>query len=200
MSIYKELFEIQQKLIVAKSQHNEFGKYNYRSAEDILESLKEVTKSAIHMTDEVALIGDRYYVKATVTMTNDKGESISSTAFAREEFSRKGMSADQLTGSCSSYARKYALNALFAIDDTKDADTLDNRHQLSKTEEEKAADELIEKTHAAMLELIDANDIAFIEVWAETDRDIQSACWKLLNTKQKKVSRELLDSVRKDET
>jgi len=189
MSIHKSLFEIQQKLIVPKSQRNDFGGYNFRSAEDILEALKNITDCAITLNDELVMVGERYYIKATATIFNDKGEGISSTAFAREADSRKGMGADQLTGACSSYARKYALNALFAIDDTKDSDTLDNRHELSKTEKDKQQ----ENTLNEMLKLIEDNDKAFVQVWHELGRNEQSKYWKLINSKQQSIARELIE-------
>lgn len=107
-----------------KGQENRFGGYKYRSAEDILEAVKPLLKKhncLLTISDRVELIGDRYYVVATATMT-DGTATISNTAYAREEETRKGMDASQLTGSCSSYARKYALNGLLLIDDTKDSD------------------------------------------------------------------------------
>lgn len=121
----KELIEIQTELKAPKSQTNTFGKYKYRSLEDILEALKPLLKKQncfVSLTDEITLVGDRYYVKATATIRNDSGDSISVSAMAREEENKKGMDSAQLTGATSSYARKYALNGLFAIDDTKDAD------------------------------------------------------------------------------
>ena len=120
----KELIAIQSELKAPKNQWNDFGKYNYRSAEDILEAVKPLLKEYnCHLTisDEMIVLGERYYVKATATLAKD-GESISTTAYAREEQSKKGMDASQITGSTSSYARKYALNGLFCIDDTKDPD------------------------------------------------------------------------------
>ena len=120
----KELIEIQSELKAPKNQWNDFGKYNYRSAEDILEAVKPLLKKhGCHLTisDEMIQLGDRYYVKATATLSKD-ADSISTTAYAREEESKKGMDASQITGATSSYARKYALNGLFCIDDTKDAD------------------------------------------------------------------------------
>lgn len=131
----KELIAIQGKLNAPKGQRNSFGKYNYRSAEDILEALKPLlreNKCYLNLSDEIALIGDRYYVKATATITNETGVSISTSALAREEDTKKGMDASQITGSTSSYARKYALNGLFAIDDNKDADTDEFRKQSEK--------------------------------------------------------------------
>ena len=126
----KELVLIQQELKVPKSQTNAFGKYKYRSLEDILESLKPIMakhKCFLIINDEITLIGERYYVKATATLHNDDGQTIVCSALAREDVDKKGMDLSQLTGATSSYARKYALNGLFAIDDTKDADAT-NEH------------------------------------------------------------------------
>lgn len=116
-----KLFEIQQKLQAPKGQYNDFGKYKYRSCEDILEALKPLLEFPIIISDEVVNIGERYYVKATAEYGDTKV-----TAYAREADSKKGMDAAQITGAALSYARKYALNGLFAIDDTRDADTHDN--------------------------------------------------------------------------
>lgn len=139
MSIYAKLSVIQLNLIAPKNQYNSFGKYNYRSCEDILEGLKpclQETKTAVTVNDEIVQIGDRYYVKATATLFDcETGESVSNTAYAREEESKKGMDASQVTGATSSYARKYALNGLFCIDDVKDADTRDNRQEEAKKQQ-----------------------------------------------------------------
>lgn len=127
MSIHEALRNVQKQLKAPKGQYNSFGKYHYRSAEDIIEAAKPVLYDnglSLNIKDEVVMIGARIYVKATATLFNDNGESISSEAFAREEDAKKGMDASQVTGATSSYARKYALNGLFAIDDTKDADYL----------------------------------------------------------------------------
>ena len=124
MSIVKTLSKIQAELKAPKGQRNTFGKYNYRSAEDILEAVKPLTaKNGLILTlsDEIELIGDRIYVKATARLTNGEQEVVT-VAFAREEASKKGMDASQVTGAASSYARKYALNGLFCIDDNKDSD------------------------------------------------------------------------------
>lgn len=123
----KELIEIQSRLRAPKSQYNNFGKYSYRSAEDILNALKPLLKEngcTLTISDEVLLIGNRFYVQATCTLKNASGETETTTALAREEDAKKGMDGSQITGTASSYARKYALNGLFAIDDTKDADAL----------------------------------------------------------------------------
>ena len=126
-AIYAALMAVQSELKAPKGQENTFGKYRYRSAEDILEAVKPLLKANglyLRISDTVELIGDRYYVKATVTVVDiATGDAESATAYAREQAEKKGMDAAQVTGATSSYARKYALNALFGIDDTKDADT-----------------------------------------------------------------------------
>ncbi len=128
----KELIEIQNELKAPKGQFNGFGKYKYRSCEDILEAVKPLCSyKGCHLTlsDEIILIGDRFYIKSTATIENLEGINKSVSAFAREALTKKGMDESQITGSASSYARKYALNGLFCIDDTKDADTMDNSVQ-----------------------------------------------------------------------
>ena len=124
MELIKELNRIQKELVAPKNQYNSFGKYKYRSCEDIIEGVKKVIgdKCILEISDELVMIGERYYVKATATITNEE-EKISTTGYARESDTKKGMDPSQITGAASSYARKYALNGLFAIDDTKDADT-----------------------------------------------------------------------------
>jgi hypothetical protein len=128
------LAEIQAKVKAPKGQFNSFGKYAYRSAEDILESVKQVVNPlgfSISLSDTIVMIGDRFYVQATATLTNGK-ETYTATAFAREEESKKGMDGSQVTGASSSYSRKYALNGLFALDDTKDSDAT-NTHGKEET-------------------------------------------------------------------
>lgn len=128
MEFIEKIVAIQSELKAPKGQYNSFGKYNYRSCEDILEGVKPLlAKHGLVLTirDGIELIGDRFYVKATATITDGK-EQLSTEAYARESADKKGMDASQVTGATSSYARKYALNGLFAIDDTKDADTMDN--------------------------------------------------------------------------
>ena len=126
-NVYLKLVKVQNELKAPKSQFNKFGNYAYRNCEDILEALKPLlneVKAIVNISDEIVLVGERYYVKATVKFIDaETGEVVEASAMAREEESKKGMDSSQLTGSTSSYARKYALNGLFAIDDTKDADT-----------------------------------------------------------------------------
>lgn len=125
--IYAALMAVQADLKAPKNQRNNFGKYNYRSCEDIVEAVKplmQVNGLFLTMSDDIVLIGDRYYVKATVSVTDIvTGESVQTSALAREAAQKKGMDESQVTGTASSYARKYALNGLFAIDDNRDADT-----------------------------------------------------------------------------
>jgi len=137
-----ELNLIQTKLNAPKNQRNTFGNYNYRSCEDILEALKPLLKETgctLTISDDVVLVGDRYYIKATATIANEKGDRISNTAYAREPEGKKGMDEAQVSGATSSYARKYALNGLFCIDDCKDADTMDNREETGKKSTQKAS-------------------------------------------------------------
>ena len=123
MTLNKRLAEIQQTLKAPKSQTNKFGGYKYRNCEDILQAVKPLLGDlTLTLHDEIVMVGDRYYIKATVSIT-DGDQTMSATAYAREEEVKKGMDSSQITGSASSYARKYALNGLLAIDDTKDADT-----------------------------------------------------------------------------
>ncbi len=139
----KELIAIQSELKAPKSQFNPFGKYKYRKAEDILEAVKPLLakqKCTLTITDDVVLIGNRIYVKATATIKNEKGECETTTGWAREEETKKGMDGSQITGASSSYARKYALNGLFAIDDNADSDTTnDGQHQATQQQTQQSA-------------------------------------------------------------
>lgn len=127
-----ELNEIRRKLVAPKNRKNTFGGYNYRSCEDILEAVKPLLAEhncTLTLSDEVVNIGEANYIKATATILNEKGVHLRAQGWAREEFTKKGMDAPQMTGTASSYARKYALNGLFCIDDTKDADTDEYRKE-----------------------------------------------------------------------
>lgn len=124
----ERVIAVQSQLKAPKNQRNDFGGFNYRSCEDILEAVKPLLKAeglCLTITDDIVMLGDRYYVKATATLT-DGERSLPNQAFAREPEERAKMDGSQVTGSASSYARKYALNGLFAIDDTKEADALNN--------------------------------------------------------------------------
>lgn len=122
----ESLKKIQEELKAPKNQYNKFGNYAYRSAEDILEAVKPLLakhNSMLTISDEIVEVGGRVYVKAICTFTDDKGNNLTTSAYAREPENKKGADESQITGAASSYARKYALNGLFLIDDTKDADT-----------------------------------------------------------------------------
>lgn len=132
MSIYETLSNIQVELKAPKNLYNSFGKYKYRNAESILEAAKPLCAKhgcTLTVSDEVILIGDRYYIKATATVQDKDGNAASTTALAREDETKKGMDGAQITGTASSYARKYALNGLFCIDDTKDPDSDEYHNQ-----------------------------------------------------------------------
>ncbi|EME5699271.1 ERF family protein [Escherichia coli] len=181
--LHKKLWTIQQTLNAPKNQRNNFGGYNYRSAEDILEAVKPLLQNiTLTVSDEIVLIGNRYYVKATATLS-DGEDVIAVTAYAREEESKKGMDASQLTGATSSYARKYALNGLFCIDDAKDPDTDAYAKQTNqqprqqknppKQQQQKAPpnpDEVLARFCDAAAKAPDANKL----------REIFGKCWKLL--------------------
>ena len=137
----KELIRIQNELKAPKGQYNSFGKYSYRSCEDILEAVKPLLSSydcILTLSDEITLVGERYYVKATAVLMNSTGERAEVSAYAREEADRKGMDGSQITGAASSYARKYALNGLFCIDDNKDSDTVNTGAKSKKSAPVKA--------------------------------------------------------------
>jgi len=149
MSIIDKLNYIQTKLKAPKGNYNNFGKYKYRSAEDILEALKPLlheTKTAINVTEELLIIGDRYYIKSTASLKDAEGNTETATAFAREPQSKKGMDESQITGSTSSYAKKYALNNLLAIDDNKDSDYTNDFEPQSSNNSKKAASTKTNKT------------------------------------------------------
>ena len=132
MSVYEKLLKIQGSLKAPKGQYNGFGKYKYRSCEDILEALKPLlveNEAVVTIKDSLVQIGDRYYVQAIATLIDvEAEEKVSATAYAREALSKKGMDESQVTGATSSYARKYALNGLFAIDDNKDMDYMQGQY------------------------------------------------------------------------
>lgn len=142
--INEDLASIQVSLKAPKNLYNNFGKYKYRNAEGICEAVKPYlvqVNCSLTLSDEIVAIADRIYVKATATLANAEGESVSVTAYAREAYEKKGMDDSQITGTASSYARKYALNGLFLLDDTKDADTDEYAMQTNKEAQEQAREE-----------------------------------------------------------
>lgn len=196
--LHKKLWTIQQTLNAPKNQRNNFGGYNYRSAEDILEAVKPLLQNiTLTVSDEIVLIGNRYYVKATATLS-DGEDVIAVTAYAREEESKKGMDASQLTGATSSYARKYALNGLFCIDYAKDPDTDAYAKQTNqqprqqknppKQQQQKSPpnpDEVLARFCDAAAKAPDANKL----------REIFGKCWKLLpkDSEQQQKAKDVYD-------
>lgn len=165
-----ELLKIQTELKAPKTQFNKFGGYQYRSCEDIVEALKplqEKYKCVVLLNDELVIIGDRYYIKATATIINEKGDKLSVSALAREPESKKGMDESQITGSSSSYARKYALNGLFAIDDTKDADATNNHEVAPKSVKPNPTQ--AQNTKKAFLSIEEINDLSELIELTKTD-------------------------------
>ena len=169
LSLVQKVVLVQDELKAPKGQFNKFGNYKYRSCEDIVESVKPILKKygiMLNISDELVLIGDRYYVKAVAGLT-DGTDVIQSVAFAREPQDLKGMSESQITGTASSYARKYALNGLLAIDDTKDPDIDEFANQTGQ-EEKKATPNQIKKlletyTGDNLTKLLQVNNISKIE-------------------------------------
>lgn len=163
MAVREKLLAVQAELKAPKGQTNSFGKYKYRSCEDILESVKPLLKkynATLVISDSLELIGERYYIKATATFQDVETDGvIENTAYARESAEKKGMDDSQVTGATSSYARKYALNGLFLIDDTKDADTDEFRNQ-QKSKEERDFDKKVEDDKKA---IISKKDQAILE-------------------------------------
>lgn len=151
-NIYSRLQAVQMELKAPKDQYNNFGKYSYRSCEDILEVVKPLCQKQgllLSLTDEIVEIGGRNYIKSIARVIEmETGKDFFTTAFAREDELKKGMDGSQISGCASSYARKYALNGLFCIDDTKDADTLDNRSevQLATQKQQNELEVLCQKT------------------------------------------------------
>ena len=173
LNIQQKLLKIQQELKAPKGQYNDFGKYKFRSCEDILESVKPLLKKyecTLTINDTLAYIGERYYIKATTMLVDtNTSDCISNNAYAREEESKKGMDGSQLTGTASSYARKYALNGLFAIDDTKDADT----NEFKKQQQTKITKDQINKIKE-LVEDIDAM-LNYYELDKIEDMDFETA-------------------------
>lgn len=171
MSLLEKLSNIQNELKAPKGQFNSFGKYKYRSCEDILEAVKPLCKKykvVLLLGDDLVHKGDRYYIRATAKISDiESFNIISNTAYAREEEEKKGMDASQITGTSSSYARKYALNGLFNIDDTKDADTDEFKKQVDNGKEKvpKKVDGI--NYRDKLVEYIKDNELDFNEIAKE---------------------------------
>ena len=198
----KELNHIQQNLKAPKGQRNAFGNYNYRSCEDIVEAVKPLLNGCVlTISDDIKQLGDRYYVKATAILKAPdvfilredgspdrviEGAAMTVSAFARESLDKKGMDSAQITGAASSYARKYALNGLFCIDDTKDADTQDNSHKPQQRQPQvntgKPEDFIIKigKNKGKRISSIDDMELLNFLTWITAQDDVKG---ELLNTK-----------------
>lgn len=167
MNIYAKLLEIQNELKAPKGQKNSFGNYNYRSCEDILEAVKPLCykhRLVLTITDAINVESNRFYVTATARLVNTEkpDEIITNTASAREEETKKGMDGSQITGACSSYARKYALNGLFCIDDTKDADTDAYKKQENKAKQTTISDEEYDRLFDEQNDLVTDKEIQML--------------------------------------
>lgn len=177
LSIYERLQRVQTRLRAPKGKKNDYGKYMYRSCEDILEAVKPLLseyKLALVINDDIELIGDRFYIKAVARLVTPDGTHVENSAYAREAVARKGMDDSQVTGSASSYARKYALSGLLAIDDTRDADTMDNRDKQTGVPDDRKA-EIIANINACK------------------SRDEMMALWRSLSSEER-TARDILDA------
>lgn len=174
--LVKKLSEIQKNLNAPKNQRNNFGNYNYRNCEDILQAVKPLLGDYIlTVWDDIQVIGDRVYVKATAQISDGK-DAINTTAFAREPLIKKGMDDSQITGAASSYARKYALNGLLLIDDNKDADS---HAKVDDKEEYENLVKLNEATiNAVKVALADGDYSTAKEAWHEIAQETQVALWR----------------------
>ncbi len=184
--IQEKLLAIQIALKAPKGNYNTFGKYNYRSCEDILEAVKPILNEvgcSLTISDKIVNIGERYYIESTVTLGTIKGEqeSIIVTGYAREAENQKGFDQMQLTGSTSSYARKYALNGLFLIDDTKDSD-FSNTHGNEPKEEPKKKRE--KQSVSAAKQTISKNDIEAYLVECTDIDGVTGVWWRLTKEQQ----------------
>ena len=178
-NILKKLFDIQQELKVPKNQRNTFGNYNFRNCEDIMEASKPICAKhncLLTCSDELIQVGERYYVKAIATIYDlDSEESISTSACAREEETKKGMDASQITGASSSYARKYALNGLLQLDDNKDADTNEYKKQ-----QDKGNQKPVTKKMDKPVEMIEEGQITAIRILLKDHEELKKAVYKKL--------------------
>lgn len=188
-SILTWLSAVQRELKAPKGQRNSYGGYNYRSCEDILEAVKPLTTKfglILVVSDEIEQVGERYYIKATATLSDSTGSYVSNTAYAREELTRKGMDASQITGAASSYARKYALNGLFAIDDTKDADATNKGQDEPKQTKEPTKAQATKQLQAAKTVEELKELFAALPDTLRQDADIVTLCREKANTMKEK--------------
>lgn len=189
-TVYEALSEVQANLNAPKGQVNKFGGYSYRSCEDILQAVKPLLSEAVILvSDEIKLIGDRYYVEATAKFIFG-GETVENKAYAREPVIKKGMDEAQITGATSSYARKYALNGLLLIDDNKDADTQDNRGNCSATTANIHPQSTMPSELANVMS--EGNDINTCQYWRGLTQEAQQTQWSQLDKDAQKLLKKLL--------
>ena len=198
MNIYEKLINIQKELKAPKSNYNDFGRYNYRSCEDILEAVKPICfeyRAVLILSDDILNVGQSNYVEATAILINidNPVEMVSNKAEARESIDKKGMDDSQITGTASSYARKYALNGLFNIDDTKDADTNEYHNQITgnkKTNKNKDNLYITEEQKAKFNELgiTEESAIAYCKV-KNIDEILKVTAEAMIKAKQKKINK-----------
>lgn len=193
LEFFELVNQVQLKLNAPKTNFNSFAKYKYRSCEDILQALKLVLGSlVVTISDEIIPVGDRVYVKATATISDGVNE-VSTTGYAREQVSKKGQDESQITGAASSYARKYALNGLFLIDDTKDADSQDNSQQKQPDKASLPAKEL--EALSSIKALIHNNDSQGIkDLWSKIDDNEKNLVWCELSKPEQDTARTLLEN------
>lgn len=198
MNIYEKLINIQKELKAPKSNYNDFGRYNYRSCEDILEAVKPICfeyRAVLILSDDILNVGQSNYVEATAILINidNPVEMVSNKAEARESIDKKGMDDSQITGTASSYARKYALNGLFNIDDTKDADTNEYHNQITGNKKtNKNKDDLYiteeQKVKFKELGITEESAIAYCKV-KNIDEILKVTAEAMIKAKQKRVNK-----------
>ena len=181
MTVYKKLIEVQQELKAPKNQRNNFGNYNYRSCEDILEALKPILakhEATVTLSYEITVMENLWtYVEATATFIDiETGEYTCTTGYAREAETKKGMDPSQITGSASSYAGKYALNGLFLIDDTKDADTDEHHRQTAGTKQKAFSKDDVTALRLDLVKVATATkkDVNELEAWVAQQIGVDS--------------------------
>lgn len=198
MNIYEKLINIQKELKAPKSNYNDFGRYNYRSCEDILEAVKPICfeyRAVLILSDDILNVGQSNYVETTAILINidNPVEMVSNKAEARESIDKKGMDDSQITGTASSYARKYALNGLFNIDDTKDADTNEYHNQITgnkKTNKNKDNLYITEEQKVKFKELgiTEESAVAYCKV-KNIDEILKVTAEGMIKAKQKKINK-----------
>lgn len=176
-TIHETHSKIIKEIKAPKDLKNNFGNYSYRNVESIYEAVKpllEKNKLSLTLSDTLELVGNRIYIKATATLTNEKGESVSVSAYAREQESKKGMDEAQITGSASSYARKYALGGLFLLDDNKDIDSQDNTQEGATKPKQDNVKIIINELTKLGLSMADIKNFMEASNYKSTDKEVMA--------------------------